>query len=57
MTAFGGVATGNMKANEEAIVAGSMMYNGSTFIEIACKGYFNMCQCMLSKKINAITIK
>lgn len=26
--ALGGVATGNMKANEQAIVAGSMRYHG-----------------------------
>ena len=26
--AFGGVATGNMKANEHEIVAGSMRYHG-----------------------------
>ena len=45
MTAFGGVATGNMKANEEAIVAGSMMYNGSTFIEIACKEVYHIVTC------------
>lgn len=32
MTAFGGVATGNIKANDDAMAAGSMMYRGSAFI-------------------------
>lgn len=34
--AFGGVATGNMKANEQEIVAGIMMYQGWTLIAFAC---------------------
>ena len=29
-TAFGGVATGNMKANEVATAVGNMKYNGFT---------------------------
>ena len=37
MTAFGGVATGNINANDDAMAAGSMIYSGSAFIVNACK--------------------
>ena len=35
--AFGGVATGNMKANEQEIAAGSMRYQGWTWSSFAWK--------------------
>jgi hypothetical protein len=36
--AFGGVATGSMKAYEHVTVAGSMRYNGFIPIAIDCMG-------------------
>lgn len=34
--ALGGVATGNMKANEAEIVQGNMTYSGCILMAVAC---------------------
>lgn len=39
--AFGGVATGNMKANEQDIVAGIIKYHGWTWISSACENKYS----------------